>query len=384
MEKLVRTFKSTDQYGHRIVVTAKLCGEPKSHFSLTSDNGADHGRILANFPELESFAKLHLADINGIPLHAESNSRYFLEKGDIRAASNIFHMATEEELTRLAGELLISKNQVEERVKEIVAELQSKVLHKVMKLRRPFNMHDMTSSRFREHVQDIVKCKSERSRPKELNDFLARLPAHFQNAVNDLAKEYLGINSQAKEIAMTEINPIKNFIDQKRPEFKKLADAAREMLALPDFVSDCYVEPLDDPNTFEGFARKIGLTIESELFKIDEKGGKVYDITLKTDSHSFMTKFTMGSGLKDKPDLNTVLECLQLDASGASQSFEDWCDDLGYNSDSRSNERIYDACRNIMLELQKLFGTDFEYFCENVGPDMPVFRSEDSKSAMNP
>lgn len=47
--------------------------------------------------------------------------------------------------------------------------------------------------------------------------------------------------------------------------------------------------------------------------------------------------FSMGSALKHKPTIEEVLDCLASGAAGyeASQDFEDWARDLGYDEDSR-------------------------------------------------
>lgn len=65
-------------------------GNAKPYFSLTcwyhrygnslqcEGGGADHDTILEHFPELYDLAALHLADIDGVPMHAEANGWYWL------------------------------------------------------------------------------------------------------------------------------------------------------------------------------------------------------------------------------------------------------------------------------------------------------------------
>lgn len=43
-------------------------------------SGIIHSIILQYFPELEKFAKLHLSDVNGLPMHSVENGWYFLGK----------------------------------------------------------------------------------------------------------------------------------------------------------------------------------------------------------------------------------------------------------------------------------------------------------------
>lgn len=62
-----------------------------------------------------------------------------------------------------------------------------------------------------------------------------------------------------------------------------------------------------------------------------------------------------------KPKVEDVLNCLASDASGIDQSFEDWASELGYDTDSRKAEQIYQTCQKQARELRQLLGvTVFE------------------------
>lgn len=60
------------------------------------------------------------------------------------------------------------------------------------------------------------------------------------------------------------------------------------------------------------------------------------------------------------PDLADVVSCLFADASGAEESFEDWCASLGCDTDSRRAHDTWQACRNTALDLRVLFGNDYD------------------------
>lgn len=53
-----------------------------------------------------------------------------------------------------------------------------------------------------------------------------------------------------------------------------------------------------------------------------------------------------------KPDFDAVLACLVQDAVGASQIFEDWCDNYGYETDSRKALLIYMNCQETAKKLR--------------------------------
>jgi hypothetical protein len=69
----------------------------------------------------------------------------------------------------------------------------------------------------------------------------------------------------------------------------------------------------------------------------------------------------------EPPTVAEVLDNLASGASSADQSFEDWCSDFGYDTDSRKAERTYSAVREQTFSLRKLLGhRDFEALLQNV------------------
>lgn len=55
------------------------------------------------------------------------------------------------------------------------------------------------------------------------------------------------------------------------------------------------------------------------------------------------------------PSAADVLYCLTSDALSAQQTFQSWCAELGYDSDSRRAEKTYFACQEVSDKLTKLF-----------------------------
>lgn len=87
-----------------------------------------------------------------------------------------------------------------------------------------------------------------------------------------------------------------------------------------------------------------------------------YTVTLRYKGRQMTTDFWMGSAITTEPDAASVLSCLLSDASAGSETFEDWCANLGYDTDSRKAERIYKQCLEQTAKLKKLLGEDFEGF----------------------
>jgi hypothetical protein len=54
------------------------------------------------------------------------------------------------------------------------------------------------------------------------------------------------------------------------------------------------------------------------------------------------------------PSLADVLYSLALDSEAIDYTFEEWCGNLGYDSDSRKAESIYKSCLKEAIELKQL------------------------------
>lgn len=68
------------------------------------------------------------------------------------------------------------------------------------------------------------------------------------------------------------------------------------------------------------------------------------------------------------PPLRDVLYGLVLDGSAADELFEDWCDNFGYDTDSRKAEETYNVCRDHGLKLRRMIGA------ENLGKLSELFQ----------
>ena len=63
------------------------------------------------------------------------------------------------------------------------------------------------------------------------------------------------------------------------------------------------------------------------------------------------------------PSVVDILHSLLQDSQSADQTFENWCSELGYDSDSRKAESTYNECRKILRWLQScLTAEELEQF----------------------
>ncbi len=71
--------------------------------------------------------------------------------------------------------------------------------------------------------------------------------------------------------------------------------------------------------------------------------------------------FSQGYGHNGaEPKVTSVLSCLASDASGDQHSFEDWCAEYGYDTDSRKAEKTFKAVRHQTARLKAFLGAAFD------------------------
>jgi hypothetical protein len=84
-----------------------------------------------------------------------------------------------------------------------------------------------------------------------------------------------------------------------------------------------------------------------------------WKVTLKFSRRRMTVPFSMGSGHNGAaPELASVLDCLASDSAGYvnARSFEDWCSEYGYDTDSRKAERTFNACKRQAERLREFLG----------------------------
>jgi TusA-related sulfurtransferase len=63
-----------------------------------------------------------------------------------------------------------------------------------------------------------------------------------------------------------------------------------------------------------------------------------------------------GGGAASNPSADDVVESLTMDASALSQDFAEWCDEFGYDVDSRQAHKTYNACRSLGKRFARMMG----------------------------
>lgn len=111
-----------------------------------------------------------------------------------------------------------------------------------------------------------------------------------------------------------------------------------------------------------------GVTFSAVLLGERTRDGWKHDawaVTLSRVGHSEDFDYCTGTGLRSKvlksnharpvaPHAADVLQSLILDSSAVGQSFDSWCNEFGYDSDSRKAEATYRACQESADKLARV------------------------------
>ena len=91
----------------------------------------------------------------------------------------------------------------------------------------------------------------------------------------------------------------------------------------------------------------------------DSRNMDHWKVTLRCGRRQMTLVFSMGYGHGGKsPEVEDVLSCLSSDSASIenARSFEEWADELGYDTDSRKAEKTYNVCKRQAEKLLKLLG----------------------------
>ena len=85
-----------------------------------------------------------------------------------------------------------------------------------------------------------------------------------------------------------------------------------------------------------------------------------YKCRLMCGRRGYTLYFSQGSAHTSEPSVFDVLDCLASDASGYenARSFEEWAEEYGYDTDSRSAEKIWKAVKRGSEQLKRTVGKE--------------------------
>jgi len=97
--------------------------------------------------------------------------------------------------------------------------------------------------------------------------------------------------------------------------------------------------------------------------------GRSYSLTLFYHGRRMTTNFYQGSAHTEPPTVEDVLDCLLMDAGSVSPeyslgTFEDFCDSLGFDRDSRKAEASFKQCVRQTAKLKSMLNGSFDSFMQ--------------------
>lgn len=111
-----------------------------------------------------------------------------------------------------------------------------------------------------------------------------------------------------------------------------------------------------------GAKLKVEYLTHDFYFSDDKETRDIYRFTLSRNGKKYTAKF--GQSIADtgqEPNAYDILSCItKYDPC----TFEDFCADFGYDSDSRKAEKIYDACCREYAGVVRVFGDVLEQLQE--------------------
>ena len=345
-----RRWSLVDDNGYRLDVVAKLAslGSQEPYFSVTSQRGSNHDEILAVAPELTPVVRMHLCTKGGVPMHGLANLVYHLRNGDFdKARAHVCDAASIDDLILVAGKAaMASRQDVLDENMELAARLKEQKA-RLLDLEK----NELNTARFfakggskaKADLTESIKTLTDRLMPKGINKAeMKAYEGHIRTYMNDTLL----------------------------PVWRSLSVEAEGVLDGPDVVAENYIPLEDDASSFAGFARYYGLTLEAvKNFKLSEysppKGEYrrfSWDCALVT-ADGFRMEFPYSFGNPDdKPSVERVLESLAMEAQSGAGDFKNFCDECGFDKDSRSAYATWEACVEIKGKLCDLIGEEAVQF----------------------
>lgn len=101
------------------------------------------------------------------------------------------------------------------------------------------------------------------------------------------------------------------------------------------------------------------ITMRCDQFGVSDRAPEwakqEWRVTLRHNGRR-MTFPYYGGGAVSDPTCDDVIESLTMDASALSVDFAEWCDEFGYDVDSRQARMTYAACRSLGKRFIRMLG----------------------------
>jgi len=128
------------------------------------------------------------------------------------------------------------------------------------------------------------------------------------------------------------------------------------------YTNEKHIDSVTDKVIFKNFQVKVNFRGD-KLSGWDKNNRNNYLITVTNKETKQRITFEFWASitnpeLEKEYDILNAFYCFVSDAVSGSESFEDFCSNLGYDEDSRTAEKIYKACQRSLTKLEKIYDGD--------------------------
>lgn len=85
-----------------------------------------------------------------------------------------------------------------------------------------------------------------------------------------------------------------------------------------------------------------------------------YKCTIRFENRQYTFDYYMGLRISGEPTLDSVMESLLMDCNVDQYSFDEFCGEFGYDTDSRKAEASYKACLKLAKNVKRVFGDNID------------------------
>jgi hypothetical protein len=118
-----------------------------------------------------------------------------------------------------------------------------------------------------------------------------------------------------------------------------------------------------DIMTISEFVTQHGVTMDIERVGINPHwvgeqvpGTRHWRCVLKRGRKRLTIAYSQGPAIQEDPAVQDVLGSLVMDSTCGEESFEDFCSSMGYDTDSRTAERLYRTVQTQTTKVQRFLG----------------------------
>lgn len=98
----------------------------------------------------------------------------------------------------------------------------------------------------------------------------------------------------------------------------------------------------------------VGRTVRDDNWQCDE-----WECTIEIDDQNYVIPYYMGIGHSgEEPEMEDVLDCLLSDARAGEMTFDEFCNEFGYDNDSIKILNAYKECKKTADKLSHLFSVE--------------------------